>query len=148
MCLHVYVCLCMCVCVYRTNCYIPRLYVENKVPLGFSWRFQDMHCVASVENALFRSSGDIHHIMQWSYLWLTDYSTLCMVDDYGYCFQMVVCQLIHVHVAAVQYMHVLRQPCQGFCTIVLHSGSMPTDTKQISNKLVIDYNKRAQCVNS
>ena len=30
--------------------------------------------------------------------------------------QMVVCKFI----AAVQYMHVLRQLCRGFCTIVLH----------------------------
>ena len=44
---------------YRTGCYILRLYVEIKVPLGFLWRFQDMHCVAFVENALFKSSGDI-----------------------------------------------------------------------------------------
>ena len=48
----------VCVC-YHTNCYIPRLYVENKVPLGFSWRFQDMHCVEFVENTLFKSSGNI-----------------------------------------------------------------------------------------
>ena len=48
-----------CVCVLRTSCYIPRLYVENKVPLGFLWRFQDTHCVIFVENALFKSSGDI-----------------------------------------------------------------------------------------
>ncbi len=30
--------------------------------------------------------------------------------------RMVVCKFI----AAVQYMHVLRQLCRGFCTIVLH----------------------------
>ena len=29
------------------------------MPLGFIWHFQDMHCVAFVENALFKSSGDI-----------------------------------------------------------------------------------------
>ena len=34
------------------------LHVENKVPLGFLWCFQDMHCVAFVKNALFKSSGD------------------------------------------------------------------------------------------
>ena len=49
---------CVCVCVSVT-CYIPHLYVENKVPLGFSWRFQDMHCVDFVESALFNSSGNI-----------------------------------------------------------------------------------------
>ena len=54
------VCLCVCVCVcYHTSCYIPHLRVENKVPLGFLWWFQDNHCVAFVENALFRSSGNI-----------------------------------------------------------------------------------------
>ena len=56
------VCVCVCVCVcmcHHTSCYIPCLYVENKVQLGFLWRFQDMHCVALVENALFKSSGDI-----------------------------------------------------------------------------------------
>ena len=49
---------CESVC-YRASGYIPRLYVENNVPLGFLWRFQVMHCVAFVENALFKSSGDI-----------------------------------------------------------------------------------------
>ena len=52
------VCVCVSVC-YRASCYIPRLYVENKVPLGFLWHFQDMHCVDFVEKALFKSSGDI-----------------------------------------------------------------------------------------
>ena len=49
---------CECVC-YRASSYIPCLYVENKVPLGFLWHFQDMRCVALIENALFKSSGDI-----------------------------------------------------------------------------------------
>ena len=49
---------CLSVC-YHASGYIPHLYVENKMPLGFLWRFQDMHCVAFVENALFKSSGDI-----------------------------------------------------------------------------------------
>ena len=40
---------------------------------------------------------------------------LCLVDD-GHCFQVVVC----VHVAVMQYMHVLRQLHRGFCKIVLH----------------------------
>ena len=44
---------------YRTSCYIPHLHVENKVSLGSLWCFQDMHCVAFIENALFKSSGDI-----------------------------------------------------------------------------------------
>ena len=43
---------------YCASCYIPRLYVEKKVLLGFLWHFQDMHCVAFVENTLFKSSGD------------------------------------------------------------------------------------------
>ena len=36
------VCLCVCVCLsvcYRTSGYIPCLYVESRVPLGFSWLF-------------------------------------------------------------------------------------------------------------
>ena len=47
----------MCVCVSAT--YIPVLYVENEVPLGFSSEIQYMHCVDFVENVLFKSSGDI-----------------------------------------------------------------------------------------
>ena len=42
--------LCVCVSVYyQANCYIPGLYVENKVPLGFLWNFQhnNIHCVDS-----------------------------------------------------------------------------------------------------
>jgi hypothetical protein len=39
-----------------TATYFNGLYVENKVPLGFSWHFQHMHCVDFVENAL---PGDI-----------------------------------------------------------------------------------------
>ena len=50
---------CECVCLSVCYGYIPHLYVENKVPLGFLWCFQDMHCVAFVENALFKSSGNI-----------------------------------------------------------------------------------------
>ena len=44
-CLCGYLCVCVCVCVcvcYHASCYIPRLYIENKVLLGFLWRFQDM----------------------------------------------------------------------------------------------------------
>ena len=60
MCTCVCVCVCVCVC-YRANWYIhvPRLYAGNKVLVGFLWRFQHMHCVPFVENALFKSSGDI-----------------------------------------------------------------------------------------
>ena len=50
--------LCACVC-YHASCYILRLYVENTVPLSFLWRSQHMYCVDFVENALFKSSGDI-----------------------------------------------------------------------------------------
>ena len=32
---------CVSVC-YRASYYIPRLYIENKMPLGFLWRFQDV----------------------------------------------------------------------------------------------------------
>ena len=58
------VCVCVCVCVclsvcYHTNCYIPRLYVEIKVALSFLRHFLQMHRVDFVENALFRSYGDI-----------------------------------------------------------------------------------------
>ena len=56
------VCVCVCVCLsvcYHTNCYIPRLYVEIKVALSFLCHFLHMHCVDFVENALFRSYGDI-----------------------------------------------------------------------------------------
>ena len=51
----------VCVC-YHASCYIPRLYIEHKVPLGFLWRFQHniMYCVDVTENALFKSSGDIN----------------------------------------------------------------------------------------
>ena len=57
-CVSVYLCVCVCVC-YHTSCYIPRLYVENKVPLDFLWRFQYMNWVDFIEIALFKSSGDI-----------------------------------------------------------------------------------------
>ena len=33
---------CLCVC-YRTSCYIPRLYVENKVPLGFLFEWYNKY---------------------------------------------------------------------------------------------------------
>ena len=49
---------CVSVC-YHASCYIPRLYVENKVPLAFLWHFQRMYCVDFVENALFKTSGNI-----------------------------------------------------------------------------------------
>ena len=54
----VVLCVCVCVC-YYTNCYIPRLYVEIKVALSFLCHFLHMHCVDFIENALFRSYGDI-----------------------------------------------------------------------------------------
>ena len=44
---------------YHPSCYIPRLCVENTVPLTFLWRSQDIYCVDFVENTLFKSSGDI-----------------------------------------------------------------------------------------
>ena len=48
----------LCVC-YLSNCHILGLYVENKVLLGFPRQSQCMYCVNFVENALFKSSGDI-----------------------------------------------------------------------------------------
>ena len=54
------VCLSVCLSVcYLSNCHILGLHIENKVPLGFSWQSQHMYCVDFVENALFKSSGDI-----------------------------------------------------------------------------------------
>ena len=50
--------LCVCVC-YHTSCYIPGVYVANKVPLSFLWHFQCRYYVDFVENALFKSFGDI-----------------------------------------------------------------------------------------
>ena len=52
------VCVCLCVC-YHTNCYILRLYVEIKVALSFLCYFLHMYFVNFVQNALFRSYGDI-----------------------------------------------------------------------------------------
>ena len=54
------VCVCMCVC-YHASCYVhvPGLHDANKVPLGFLRHFQGMNCVDFVENASFKSSGDI-----------------------------------------------------------------------------------------
>ena len=54
-------CVCVCVCVfcYHTSCYIPCLYVEIKIPLSFLCHFLHMHCVDFVENALFKSYGNI-----------------------------------------------------------------------------------------
>ena len=46
----------LCVCVYiyyHADCYIPRLYNENKVSLlSFLWHFLHMCCVDFVENEL------------------------------------------------------------------------------------------------
>jgi hypothetical protein len=44
---------------YHSNYHILGLYIENKVPLGFSWQSQHMYCVDFVDNALFKSFGDI-----------------------------------------------------------------------------------------
>ena len=49
---------CLCVC-YRASCYIPRLYIESRVPLGFLCCSQHMYCVDFVEDALFKSSSEI-----------------------------------------------------------------------------------------
>ena len=40
-----FVCVCVCmVCVcYHASCHIPRLYIENKVPLSLLWHSQDMY---------------------------------------------------------------------------------------------------------
>ena len=47
-------------CVYHhASCYIPRLYVENTVPLSFLHCFLLVYCVYFTEKALFGSSGDI-----------------------------------------------------------------------------------------
>ena len=52
------VCVCVCVC-YHASCYIPGLYDANKAPLGFSRHLQGMNCVDFVENASFKSFGNI-----------------------------------------------------------------------------------------
>ncbi len=59
-CVHVSVC-------YHSNCHILGSYVENKVPLGFSWQiiFQLMICVDFVENALFKRWSPLPLIASW-----------------------------------------------------------------------------------
>ena len=55
----------VCVCVSVCMCQLLRqllytcLYVANKVPLGFLRNFQGMYCVDFIENASFKSTGDI-----------------------------------------------------------------------------------------
>ena len=51
-CVSVYVC-------YHASCYILPFLVEDKVSLSFLWRFLHIHYVDLVENALFRTYGDI-----------------------------------------------------------------------------------------
>ena len=70
-----FVCVCVCLCVcYHTNCYIPNLYVEIKVVLSFLCHFLHMHCVHFVENALFRSYGDINLLTTSAFFaFLTDF---------------------------------------------------------------------------
>ena len=48
------VCVCVCVCVSVTT-----LVATYRRKQGVIRLFQDMHCVAFIENALFKSSGDI-----------------------------------------------------------------------------------------
>ena len=48
----------LCVC-YQASRNIPVLYIGNKVPLRFPWHFQNMHCVAFVENAMYKRSDNI-----------------------------------------------------------------------------------------
>ena len=58
----VVLCVCVCVCLsvcYHASCYIPGLSDANKAPLGFSRHLQGMNCVDFVENASFKSSGNI-----------------------------------------------------------------------------------------
>ena len=58
LCVSMCVSVCVCIC-YHASYYIPGLYVENKVLLGFLWYSHGMHCVDFVENASFKSLGDI-----------------------------------------------------------------------------------------
>ena len=44
---------------YHASCYIPYLYVENKVLLSSLWRSQDMYFVDFIEITWFKSSGNI-----------------------------------------------------------------------------------------
>ena len=48
------------VCLLPSYLYVPRLHVENRVPLGFLCHSQRVYCVDFVENALFKSSGEIY----------------------------------------------------------------------------------------
>ena len=57
----VVLCVCVCVCVcYRASCYIPHLFLESQVSLGFLWCFQPMYCVDFGEKALFESFRNIY----------------------------------------------------------------------------------------
>ena len=44
---------------HHASCYTPYLHIVNKMPLGFLWLFKQMKRVVFVENALFKSYGDI-----------------------------------------------------------------------------------------
>ena len=51
---------CVCVTVIMPAAtYLVYLYDANKAPLGFSRHLQGMNCANFVENASFKSSGDI-----------------------------------------------------------------------------------------
>ena len=52
----VYLCVCISVITLAAT-YLVNMF-EYNVPLGFLCRFQDMNFVASVENTVFKSSGD------------------------------------------------------------------------------------------
>ena len=80
---------CLCVC-YRAYCYIPRLYFKSRVPLGFLCCSQCICCVDFVENALFKSSGQIC----WSPLpsSLLDELLMDKRNSYGFFSRRLVCR--------------------------------------------------------
>ena len=75
---------------YCASYHIPHLNIENKVPLGFLWHFLHMHCVDFVENALFRSYGNICQSSLPSLL--LDRLTMDQTDSCGFFSRRLVCR--------------------------------------------------------
>ena len=87
-----FVCECVCICYhasYYIHVHVPRLYVENKVPLNFLWRVVDMYCIDFFEYASFESYA---YLLTTSAFFAIDQLSMDKRDSHGFSSRRLVCR--------------------------------------------------------
>ena len=91
-CVNVWVCMSVCVRVcHHASCYIPRLYIENKMPLNFLWHFLYIYCMCGFFQKHFVQKIWWHLLITLAFF--TSWEILMdKTDNDGFCSRWLACR--------------------------------------------------------